>query len=247
MPFDPNNPIVKQCLRAMAVEPTDAAQAQGIALEAWEEATDDFERFLAAYHVARFQVDAAERIRWLGTSLECAIHSGDLSARTALGALHARFAEAYEESGDRQEAAKHRALADSGAKSAPQDPGPFFHGTRADVPVGELLTPGRRSNYQGDLVMNHVYFTALVGGAGLAASLAQGEGHERVYVVEPTGTFEADPNVTDKRFPGNLTRSYRSSAPLKVIGEATDWAKRTPEDVQEWKEKLLRSKGQIIN
>jgi rifampin ADP-ribosylating transferase len=95
--------------------------------------------------------------------------------------------------------------------------------------------------------MNHVYFTALVDGAGLAASLAKGEGRERVYVVEPAGSFEDDPNVTNKRFPGNLTRSYRSSAPLRVIGEATDWAKRTPEDIQEWKTRLLRSKGQIIN
>ena len=92
-----------------------------------------------------------------------------------------------------------------------------------------------------------MYFTALVDGAGLAASLAKGDGRERVYVVEPTGSFEDDPNVTDKLFPGNLTRSYRSSAPLKVVGEATDWAKRTPEDIRQWKDRLLRSKGEIIN
>jgi rifampin ADP-ribosylating transferase len=133
MPFDPNNPIVKQCLRAMAVESADAAQARRIALEAWEEATDDFERFLAAYHAARFQEHHAERIRWLETSLECAIRSDDLSARTALAAIHARLAEAYNERGDGEHAAKHRALAESVAQSVPQDPGPFFHGTRADL------------------------------------------------------------------------------------------------------------------
>jgi hypothetical protein len=247
MPFDLNNPIVQHCLRAMAVEPADLTQSRRIAHEAWDEATDDFERFLAAYHIARFEEDHGERIRWLETSLECATRSGDLSARTALGALHAKLVEAYDERGDREQAAKHRALAESAATVAASDPGPFFHGTRADLRVGELLTPGRRSNYDVDLVMNHVYFTALVNGAGLAASLAKGEGRERVYVVEPTGSFDDDPNVTNKRFPGNLTRSYRTSASLRVIGEATDWAKRTPEDIQEWKDRLVRSKGEIIN
>jgi len=247
MPFDPNNPIVQRCLRAMAVQPADATQSRRIALEAWEEATDDFERFLAAYHTARFEEHDAQRIRWLEISLEHATRSGDLSARSALGALHAKLAEAHDARGDREQAAKHRALAESVGKSTSPDPGPFFHGTRADLHVGELLTPGRRSNYEVDLVMNHVYFTALIDGAALAASLAKGEGRERVYVVEPTGSFEDDPNVTNKRFPGNLTRSYRSSAPLKVIAEATDWAKRTPEDIQRWKDRLLRSKGEIIN
>jgi hypothetical protein len=245
MPFDPNNAIVQRCLRAMAS--ADVMQSRRIALEAWEEATDDFERFLAAYHVARFEEHHGERIRWLEISLEHAIRSGDFSARTALGPLHAKLAEAYAERGDGEQAAKHRAFGVSVATSAASDPGPFFHGTRADLHVGELLTPGRRSNYEVDLVMNHVYFTALVDGAGLAASLAKGEGRERVYIVEPTGSFEDDPNVTNKRFPGNLTRSYRSSAPLRVIGEATDWAKRTPEDIREWKDRLPRSKGEIIN
>ena len=77
--------------------------------------------------------------------------------------------------------------------------------------------------------MNHIYFTALRDGAGLAAELAAGDGAPRVYLVEPTGPYEDDPNVTDKKFPGNPTRSYRSSAPLKVIGEVTDWARLTPE------------------
>ena len=77
--------------------------------------------------------------------------------------------------------------------------------------------------------MNHIYFTALPDGAGLAAELAAGDGAPRVYVVEPTGAFENDPNVTDKKFPGNPTRSYRSSEPLRVVGEVTDWTRLTPE------------------
>ena len=99
------------------------------------------------------------------------------------------------------------------------DEGPFFHGTKADLRVGDLLTAGFRSNYRPEVVMNHIYFTALRDGAGLAAELAAGEGAPRVYVVEPTGAFENDPNVTDKKFPGNPTRSYRSTAPLRIVDE----------------------------
>jgi len=108
------------------------------------------------------------------------------------------------------------------------DNGPFYHGTKADLKVGDLLMPGFRSNYRPEVVMNHIYFTALVAGAGLAAALAQGEGAERVYLVEPTGDFENDPNVTDKKFPGNPTRSYRSRLPLRIVAEVTDWVRLTP-------------------
>ena len=127
------------------------------------------------------------------------------------------------------------------------DSGPFYHGTRADLKVGDLLTAGFRSNYRPEVVMNHIYFTALVNGAGLAAALARGDGRERVYIVEPTGSFENDPNVTDKKFPGNPTRSYRTQAPLKIVGEVTDWVKITPEELQQWREKLANIKGEIIN
>jgi rifampin ADP-ribosylating transferase len=95
--------------------------------------------------------------------------------------------------------------------------------------------------------MNHIYFTALVNGAGLAAALAKGEGRERVYIVEPTESFENDPNVTDKKFPGNPTRSYRSQAPLKIVGEITDWVRPTPEELQKWREIVANIKGDIIN
>ena len=113
--------------------------------------------------------------------------------------------------------------------------------------VGDLLEAGGRSNYKAELKMNHIYFTALVNGAGLAAALAKGHGRERVYMVEPTGSFENDPNVTDKKFPGNPTRSYRSQAPLKIVGEVTDWVRQTPEELQKWREKLANNKGEIIN
>jgi len=95
--------------------------------------------------------------------------------------------------------------------------------------------------------MNDIYFTALINGAGLAAALAKGDGSEPVYIVEPTGEFENDPNVTDKKFPGNLTRSYRSQEPLKIIGEETDWVRQTPEELRLWREKLVNNKGEIIN
>jgi len=127
------------------------------------------------------------------------------------------------------------------------DNGPFYHGTKVDLKIGDLLTAGFRSNYRPEVVMNHIYFTALVNGAGLAAELAKGDGQARVYIVEPTGGFENDPNVTDKKFPGNPTRSYRSQAPLKVVGEVTDWVRLTPEELQQWKERVANIKGEIIN
>jgi rifampin ADP-ribosylating transferase len=131
------------------------------------------------------------------------------------------------------------------------DEGPFFHGTKADLRVGDLLTAGFRSNYRPEVVMNHVYFTALRDGAGLAAELAPGEAAPRVYVVEPMGLFEDDPNVTDKKFPGNPTRSYRTKDPLRVVGEVTDWTRQSPASLQAWRKRLeaigADERGEIIN
>jgi rifampin ADP-ribosylating transferase len=131
------------------------------------------------------------------------------------------------------------------------DEGPFFHGTKADLQVGDHLTAGFRSNYRPEVVMNHIYFTALRDGAGLAAELAAGDGEPRVYEVEPTGEFENDPNVTDKKFPGNPTRSYRSTEPLRVVREITDWTRLTPEALQMWRDRLAAvradERGEIIN
>ncbi|MCI1752318.1 MAG: NAD(+)--rifampin ADP-ribosyltransferase [Flavobacteriales bacterium] len=128
------------------------------------------------------------------------------------------------------------------------DKGPFYHGTRADLKVGDLLKAGYRSNYKPEVIMNHIYFTASGPDiAGLASALAQGDGRERVYIVEPTGTFENDPNVTDKKFPGNPTRSYRSIHALRIVGEVTEWVKQTPDQVRKWRETLANNKGEIIN
>lgn len=101
--------------------------------------------------------------------------------------------------------------------------GVYLHGTKAELVVGDLLVAGRESNFEEGRVMNYVYFTATLDAAVWGAELAQGEGRGRIYIVEPTGTFEDDPNVTDKRFPGNPTRSFRSREPLRVEGELVDW------------------------
>ena len=131
------------------------------------------------------------------------------------------------------------------------DDGPFFHGTKAVLQVGDLFTAGFRSNYRPEVVMNHIYFTALRDGAGLAAELAAGDGEPRVYEVEPMGEFENDPNVTDKKFPGNPTRSYRSREPLRVVAEVTDWTRLTPEALQTWRDRLAAiradQRAEIIN
>lgn len=131
------------------------------------------------------------------------------------------------------------------------DHGPFYHGTKADLKVGDLLTAGFPSNYKPEIIMNHIYFTALPNGAGLAAEIAPGEGDGRVYIVEPTGEFENDPNVTDKKFPGNPTRSYRSQHPLKIVGELTDWVRLAPEELQQWRDRIAKinadPNAEIIN
>ncbi|SDG88164.1 NAD(+)--rifampin ADP-ribosyltransferase [Klenkia brasiliensis] len=138
---------------------------------------------------------------------------------------------------------------------AADETGPFFHGTAAALRPGELLVAGRPSNYRPEMTMNHVYFTALVDGAGLAAEIAvelrSGAGDPHVYEVEPTGPFEDDPNVTDKKFPGNPTRSYRSTAPLRVVREVEDWTRLTPEALQGWRDRLTSllhvERAEIIN
>lgn len=118
------------------------------------------------------------------------------------------------------------------------DSGPFYHGTKAALQPGDLLAAGFPSNYRPQIIMNHVYFTALVDGAGLAAEIAALDGTPHVYEVEPTGPFENDPNVTDKKFPGNPTRSYRCTAPVRVIREVHEWTRLSAEALQEWRERI---------
>jgi len=112
------------------------------------------------------------------------------------------------------------------------EPGVYLHGTKADLAVGELLVPGRESNFEEGRVMRYVYFTATLDAATWGAELAAGEGRGRIYIVEPIGELEDDPNVTNKRFPGNPTHSYRSLEPLRVVGELVDWVGHSPEQLQ---------------
>lgn len=214
--------------------------------QACDEATNDFERFIATHCVARHQKNASDKLKGFETALQLALKINDDTVKSAFASLYLDIAKCYEELGDPDMAGKNYDLAAS-SKDLPAAKGPFYHGTKADLKVGDLLMAGGNSNYKAELRMNHIYFTALVNGAGLAATLAKGEGRERVYIVEPTGSFENDPNVTDKKFPGNLTRSYRSEAPLRIVGEVSDWMRQTPGDLQKWREKLAGNEGEIIN
>ena len=122
-----------------------------------------------------------------------------------------------------------------------QDTGPFYHGTKAILKIGDFLKAGHISNYNGQ-VSNYVYFTATMGAAIWGAELALGKGQGKVYRVEPTGFFENDPNLTDKKFPGNPTRSYRTKEPLRIIEEILDWEGHTAEELLNMQENLERLK-----
>lgn len=127
--------------------------------------------------------------------------------------------------------------------------GPFYHGTKSELQPGDELTPGFGSNFQDERVSNNIYFTALVDtaawGAQLAAALADVPGPGRIYIVEPLGPFEDDPNVTNKRFPGNPTQSYRTRSPLRVVAELEEWEQHSPEALKGMLDHLsqLREQG----
>ncbi|WP_017754059.1 NAD(+)--rifampin ADP-ribosyltransferase [Calidifontibacillus oryziterrae] len=112
------------------------------------------------------------------------------------------------------------------------DNGPFFHGTKAELKIGDLLVPQHLSNYQ-DKKSNHIYFSATLNAAKWGAELARSNSKERIYIVEPLGNFENDPNLTDKRFPGNPTRSYRSKSPLKIVAELCSWERHSDEEINQ--------------
>ena len=122
---------------------------------------------------------------------------------------------------------------------APNATGPFYHGTRADLAPGDLLAPGFASNYA-DRKLSWIYFSGTLDAAIWGCELARGDGPERIFIVEPTGAFEDDPNLTDKRFPGNITQSYRSREPLRVVGEVARWEPHPPERLAEMKAALAR-------
>jgi rifampin ADP-ribosylating transferase len=124
--------------------------------------------------------------------------------------------------------------------AVPSTPGapPFYHGTKAALKTGELIAPGFASNYGKRKKAAYVYLTATLDAAVWGAELASGEGQGRIYIVEPTGPFEDDPNLTDKKFPGNPTKSYRTRDPLRIVGEVGDWQGHAPEQLKAMKDRL---------
>ncbi len=131
---------------------------------------------------------------------------------------------------------------DEQAQPQPLDAGPFYHGTKAELVPGDLLEPGFRSNYGEQKRANHLYFTATMDAAIWGAELAAGSNPGRIYQVEPTGAFENDPNLTDQKFPGNPTRSYRTRHPLRVVGEVVSWEGHAPEVLKHMLDHLAKLK-----
>lgn len=121
----------------------------------------------------------------------------------------------------------------------------FYHGTKADLKVGEMMVPGNVSNFGTGKRSSWIYFSATLDAAIWGAELAQGTGRERIYIVRPTGHFIDDPNLTDKKFPGNPTQSYRSQMPLEVVGEVDGWEGHSPELLRQMKDNIekLRQQG----
>ncbi len=122
----------------------------------------------------------------------------------------------------------------------------YFHGNRAELQLGDLIVVGNASNYGKQNQAKYIYLTATLDAAIWGAELALGSGKERIYLVEPTGPIEDDPNVTDKRFPGNPTLSYRSAEPFKVVGELCNWQGHAHEQVSAMKEALAKLAAQGI-
>ncbi|MNU43292.1 Rifampin ADP-ribosyl transferase [compost metagenome] len=122
----------------------------------------------------------------------------------------------------------------------------YYHGTKADLQPGDLIIAGYNSNYGSQRQAKYVYFTATLDAATWGAELAQGDGEGKIYIVEPTGAFEDDPNLTDKKFPGNPTKSYRTKDGLKVIGELQDWTGHSAEQLQQMRDNLQKLKDQGI-
>ena len=248
MEFNAANKIVQLCLQGMGSEEQDEHhKAADLFRRALAEATTDFEKFLATFFVARHQSSATESITYYKQALHLAEKIKNEAVQPAFTLLHQKIAACYALLNSEKDVQYHQKMALS-AVTAPADEGPFFHGTRANLDTGDTLTPNFTSNYQENLMMNHVYFTASPSIAALAAGLAKGDGHERIYIVKPEGSFEHDPNVTNVKFPGNPTRSYRTIFSLKIIGELKDiQSPPSAEEIKRWQQKLADGKGGIIN
>lgn len=248
--FNPHHPIIQLCVRArIAQEQENFEQASQLLKQALESNLDDYHAFIVAYqfaNLAKLQKEIFEEIKWLNEAVQYAKKVEDIGVKSAYPTIYQELSQAYITLGNQDYADRYRKKAQQ-AINCLQDDGPFYHGTKAELAVGDLLVAGKQSNYQDDLVMNHIYFTANLNGASLAASLAHGQGSEHVYLVQPTGAFEADPNVTNQKFPGNLTRSYRSNAPLKVLAEVTDYQELSDKQKQTWQKRIEKAQGEIIN
>jgi hypothetical protein len=162
MEFNPNNPVIKRCMKGMHLQETgNPEEAAQVFLQAWNEASDDFEKFISAWYIARLQKNVQEKIHWSKIALKHALKIDDEVVKGSfLTVLYSSIANHYEYLGDMDNAERYNGLA-LASMSQPSDKGPFYHGTRADLKVGDLLTAGRISNYKSDLVMNHIYFTAM--------------------------------------------------------------------------------------
>lgn len=123
----------------------------------------------------------------------------------------------------------------------------FFHGTKADLKTGDYISVGFQSNYGSQKNARYIFLSATLDAAIWGAELAAGEGRGRIYLVEPTGTIEDDPDLTDKKFPGNPTMSYRSQAPFRVVGEVTGWKGHSPEQLAAMMAGLDRLRQQGIS
>jgi hypothetical protein len=123
----------------------------------------------------------------------------------------------------------------------------YFHGTKADLKIGDLIEPGYNSNFGQRKNAKYIFLTATLDAAIWGAELAVGKGRERIYLVEPTGEIENDPDLTDRKFPGNPTMSYRSTKPFRVVGEVTIWQSHPAEQVKMMKDNLEKLKAQGVN
>lgn len=244
--FDLTNIILQQCLTTIN-KAYSCNQKTVLELQTLQQlANSDFEKFITLYYISKYEDNNEKKITYLKEAIKYASKSEVFALFSSLPYLYNELSSTLNKNGDYNEA---NTAQNIGLKYQTNtlDPGPFYHGTRAELQVGDMLKPGFPSNYQPEIIMNHIYFTTKIDGAGFAAALANGDSKERVYIVAPLGNYENDPNVTDMKFPGNITRAYRSSEPLKIVGEITDWNRLDESELNKWREKMKTSTKKILN
>ncbi len=245
--FDPNNEVILKCLKAQKLfEDGKDDEANIVFIKAQEKVSNKFEEFIFLYYQSRVLIDEKEKLSILKKAISIAKNLNNDIARSALTSLANQVADIYQKQGKIQKYSEYNNLAQSYIFKI-SDIGPFYHGTNVKLNVGDLLKPGFKSNYNSDVIMNHIYFTASKRGAAFAAELVAVENKPYVYLVEPLGNYENDPNVTNQRFIGNPTRSYRSDKPLRILEIITKWEQHSPDQIKAWREKVKNNKGKIIN